>query len=592
MTANIASSSAVGHAVDGLAEVGVEVDRRHEPTLLRRRRLDATALVAALSAGVRRSGRDAARRAYRWRMAEPQRRAPPGAALGRHPRPGHPVGLRRRVGARRRRHAAVPRRPRRPDAPPLRVHRAHGRGDRQLRMPRQPLTAVHLGAGALTIPRYVEATRPGSRQQVIELEPALWDLVREQLPLPRGGSIRVRIGDAREGLGRLPAGLVGNVDLLVSDVYSGAQTPAHLTTRRVLHRGRALPRPGRRAARQRRRRRGARLRPPSGRDGAGRARARDRARRGADAQGPPVRQPRDRGIRLARCRPSGCRDSWRQARTPRRSRRAPSSTSSRAARGSRPTPTPRRRRSPRHPSSSADPLGVPRTNVSPHSAQRLRQPFGSARRCAMPACAAPSGGRPGAHLKGDDRARREESLVSYIHGYDPETLREKVDPRQCKERLDEIGEQRSLPALLERVWLLKVLGRPEDALVLSEQSVRVARMAGTRKDLLRARILHASVHAGARRVRRGRAGAHDVRRRGRGPGVGGDRRLRLPAPRQGALRRRGLRRSRAATSSARCSCGRSPARLTTSSSRPCSRSMPPTGAARGIRRQLTVVGTF
>ena len=100
----------------------------------------------------------------------------------------------------------------------------------RLRMPRQPLTAVHLGAGALTIPRYIEATRPGSRQQVIELEPALWDLVREQLPLPRGGSLRVRIGDAREGLGRLPAGLVGNVDLLVSDVYSGAQTPAHLTT--------------------------------------------------------------------------------------------------------------------------------------------------------------------------------------------------------------------------------------------------------------------------------------------------------------------------------------------------------------------------
>ncbi|GAA1943746.1 fused MFS/spermidine synthase [Microbacterium deminutum] len=100
----------------------------------------------------------------------------------------------------------------------------------RLRMPGQPLTAVHLGAGALTIPRYVEATRPGSRQQVIELEPALVDLVREQLPLPKGASLRVRIGDAREGLARLPAGLVGNVDLLVSDVYSGAQTPAHLTT--------------------------------------------------------------------------------------------------------------------------------------------------------------------------------------------------------------------------------------------------------------------------------------------------------------------------------------------------------------------------
>ena len=100
----------------------------------------------------------------------------------------------------------------------------------RLRMPGQPLTAVHLGAGALTIPRYIEATRPGSRQQVIELEPELVNLVREHLPFPRGASIRVRIGDAREGLSRLPAGLVGNVDLLVSDVYSGSQTPAHLTT--------------------------------------------------------------------------------------------------------------------------------------------------------------------------------------------------------------------------------------------------------------------------------------------------------------------------------------------------------------------------
>jgi tetratricopeptide (TPR) repeat protein len=83
--------------------------------------------------------------------------------------------------------------------------------------------------------------------------------------------------------------------------------------------------------------------------------------------------------------------------------------------------------------------------------------------------------------------------VSYISGYDPDTLREQVNPSECRERLEEIGEQRSLPALLERVWLLKVLDRPEDALVVSEQSVRVARMAGTRKDLLRARILHATV---------------------------------------------------------------------------------------------------
>ncbi|ALX66416.1 spermidine synthase [Microbacterium sp. XT11] len=93
-----------------------------------------------------------------------------------------------------------------------------------------PLTAVHLGAGAMTVPRYIEATRPGSRQQVIELEAPLAALVREHLPLPRGAAIRVRIGDARDGVRRLPPAIVGACDLVVSDVYSGAQTPAHLTS--------------------------------------------------------------------------------------------------------------------------------------------------------------------------------------------------------------------------------------------------------------------------------------------------------------------------------------------------------------------------
>lgn len=97
-------------------------------------------------------------------------------------------------------------------------------------LPDGPLTAVHLGAGALTIPRYIDATRPGSRQQVIEWEAPLAQLVREHLPLPRSASIRIRIGDAREGVGRLPAALRGSCDLVVSDVYSGAQTPAHLTS--------------------------------------------------------------------------------------------------------------------------------------------------------------------------------------------------------------------------------------------------------------------------------------------------------------------------------------------------------------------------
>lgn len=83
--------------------------------------------------------------------------------------------------------------------------------------------------------------------------------------------------------------------------------------------------------------------------------------------------------------------------------------------------------------------------------------------------------------------------MGYIRGYDSETLREIVDPDECQARLNEIETQRSLPALLERVWLLKVLDRLDEALALSEETVRVARMAGTRKDLLRARVLHATV---------------------------------------------------------------------------------------------------
>ncbi|HYI34167.1 MAG TPA: fused MFS/spermidine synthase, partial [Glaciibacter sp.] len=97
--------------------------------------------------------------------------------------------------------------------------------------PGEPITAVHLGGGALTLPRYVEATRPGSRQQVVELESDLIDFVRACLPWDKRAQLRVRHGDAREVLGKLPAGLRGAVDLVVVDIFSGARTPAHVTSR-------------------------------------------------------------------------------------------------------------------------------------------------------------------------------------------------------------------------------------------------------------------------------------------------------------------------------------------------------------------------
>jgi spermidine synthase len=88
----------------------------------------------------------------------------------------------------------------------------------------QPLRVLHLGAGALTLARYVTATRPGSSQLAVEDDAALVDLVRRKLPL-RG--VRVRIGDARAVLERLRA---GSYDVVIADVFAGGRTPAHLTS--------------------------------------------------------------------------------------------------------------------------------------------------------------------------------------------------------------------------------------------------------------------------------------------------------------------------------------------------------------------------
>ena len=86
---------------------------------------------------------------------------------------------------------------------------------------------VHLGGGALTLPRYVAVTRPGSRQRVVEIDQPLTDLVRAHLPLPREARIRVRADDARIGLAALHA---DSADVVVCDVFAGARTPAHLTS--------------------------------------------------------------------------------------------------------------------------------------------------------------------------------------------------------------------------------------------------------------------------------------------------------------------------------------------------------------------------
>jgi spermidine synthase len=90
----------------------------------------------------------------------------------------------------------------------------------------EPVTALHLGAGALTLARYIQATRPGSLQYAVELERELLDFVLEQLPLPEGTRLHTVIGDARAALAELPAEV--RFDVVILDIFSGPEAPEHL----------------------------------------------------------------------------------------------------------------------------------------------------------------------------------------------------------------------------------------------------------------------------------------------------------------------------------------------------------------------------
>lgn len=90
-----------------------------------------------------------------------------------------------------------------------------------------PVSALHLGAGALTMPRYFEATRPGSKQVAIELEEDLLGFVLDVLPLQPSIDLEIIYGDAREVAESLNE---GRFDFIFADIYSGANIPKHVTS--------------------------------------------------------------------------------------------------------------------------------------------------------------------------------------------------------------------------------------------------------------------------------------------------------------------------------------------------------------------------
>ncbi|GAB4076682.1 spermidine synthase [Nostocoides australiense] len=89
------------------------------------------------------------------------------------------------------------------------------------------IAVTHVGGAGLTLPRYVEFTRPGSTQIVFEPDAVLTEHVRRELPLPRGHRIRVRPLDGRAGLSAVSD---ASADLVVVDAFSDGAVPAELTT--------------------------------------------------------------------------------------------------------------------------------------------------------------------------------------------------------------------------------------------------------------------------------------------------------------------------------------------------------------------------
>jgi SAM-dependent methyltransferase len=101
--------------------------------------------------------------------------------------------------------------------------------------------ALHIGGGGFTFPRYLEATRPGAQQTVLELDPRVLQVARERLGFTPSASIGVVVGDARRSIEQVPD---DSVDLVVGDAFGGLAVPWHLTTTEFLDEVVRVLRPG------------------------------------------------------------------------------------------------------------------------------------------------------------------------------------------------------------------------------------------------------------------------------------------------------------------------------------------------------------
>jgi spermidine synthase len=104
-----------------------------------------------------------------------------------------------------------------------------------------PAEVLHLGGGACTLPRWLAASDPSARSLVYELDDEVVRVARAELGLDDVPGLRVKVGDARAGVG---AQRPRSFDAVVADVFVGPYVPEHVMTLEALRDVRRVLRPG------------------------------------------------------------------------------------------------------------------------------------------------------------------------------------------------------------------------------------------------------------------------------------------------------------------------------------------------------------
>ena len=86
---------------------------------------------------------------------------------------------------------------------------------------------LHLGGGGCSLPRYFADLWPDSHNTVVELDAKLAELIRDLAAIPSAPRVKIRAGEARAVTEGFPP---NRFDVIIRDVFAGAETPEPLTT--------------------------------------------------------------------------------------------------------------------------------------------------------------------------------------------------------------------------------------------------------------------------------------------------------------------------------------------------------------------------